>query len=122
MIDVFSAQVTNVPRTIVNGTDLIGTNTSAADQNRWVIIRSGVLVGTVIGTSYLQVFNKVASKVNLGTDKPDAVIPVTNTGISIEVGDRGWKLGDAANGASIAATTTRTGSTAAPIDVFLLFN
>ena len=73
-----------------------------------------------VAVSYLQIFWKASGSVTLGTTVPDVVIPLLGTGGAvIPFQGEGWKTRGTAW--SIAATTTRTGSTAgvSPVDLVI---
>lgn len=84
-----------------------------------------VVMNTTAAAAYLQMFNRSAASVTLGTTAPDHVIPVLASGGAVISFGEGWRFpgGGVLNTAlSIAGTTTRTGSTGAAIDVFLALN
>lgn len=79
-------------------------------------IDSMVLVNTTAALAYVQIFWVAAASVTLNSTVPDVVIPLPPSGGAVlHFGDGGWKtLGTAW---SLACTTTRTGSSAALVDV-----
>lgn len=84
-----------------------------------VAVKTLVVANTTVAAAYLQIFGKAASDVTLGTTVPNHVIPILGTGgIALNFGE-GWFVGGTAM--SVACTTTRTGSTAAAMDIFLTY-
>lgn len=74
------------------------------------------LRNTTGAAAYLQIFGKKAADVSLGTDTPQAVIPLgANEVVAIPMPVPLY-IGPA--GISVAGTTTATGSSGAAIDVF----
>ena len=73
---------------------------------------------TTAAIAYLQIFWKAAASVTLGTTIPDVVLPVPASGgfFGPFIGE-GWRTGGTAW--SIAGTTTRTGNSAALLDVVI---
>lgn len=76
------------------------------------------LLNTTAALAYLQIFNKAAANVTLGTDTPDWVIPLAANGSAI-VPPIGTLIARHGVAITIAGTTTRTGSTGAAVDVLL---
>lgn len=83
-----------------------------------VVIRTMLVRNTTAATAYLQMFPTPAADVTLGTTVARDVIPIpASSGIAIDV-PGGWKYPN--NALSIACTTSRTNSTAAICDVWIL--
>lgn len=77
-----------------------------------------VLKNTTAGDAYVQMFDLPSASVTVGTTAPRHVIPLLSSGgLTLSIPD-GWFLGG--SGLTIACTTTRTGSTNAAVDVFLI--
>ena len=85
-----------------------------------ITIHTLILFNTTAATAYIQMFVGPTSQFVLGTTEPHKVIPLpASSGVAVNVGD-GWFLGG--TGLTIAATTTRTGSSTAAVDVLMTFN
>lgn len=75
------------------------------------------LLNNAAAITYLQVFYKLAADVTVGTTVPDAVIPLpVSGGATLNFEGKGWLT---RGPLTLAATTTRTGSTTATVDVTL---
>lgn len=75
------------------------------------------MLNNAAAISYVQVFYKLAADVTVGTTAPDVVIPLpTSGGATLNFEGMGWRTRGAL---TLAATTTRTGSTTATVDVTL---
>jgi len=99
------------------GTTVI--DVDSVNPNNAIRIGAIAMLNTTAGNAYLQIFKTAAVNVTLGTTVPDDVIGLpASGGISFPVMSGGWYPGGA--GFSIAGTTTRTGSTVALIDVFII--
>lgn len=93
-------------------------NTGTKAEVSAVPVRIGsiILYNTTAAVAYLQIFCTPAASVTVGTTAPNWVIPMPATGGLTLTFPDGWSLGG--TGLTIAATTTRTGSTGATTDVF----
>lgn len=112
----FSAQVTTAVAVKVQG------NEQALTVDGWDIMN------TTAAIAYIQVFDKTAANVSLGSTTADWIIPLAANGratVMLEAGDPnkvpvgGSQRISHANGCTIAATTTRTGNTTAACDVLM---
>lgn len=74
------------------------------------------LLNNAAAITYLQVFYKLAADVTVGTTTADVVIPLPASGGATLFFDKGWLT---RGPLTLAATTTRTGSTTATVDVVL---
>lgn len=74
------------------------------------------LLNNAAAPTYLQVFYKLAADVTVGTTAADVVIPLPTSGGATLFFDDGWLT---RGPLTLAATTTRTGSTTATVDVVL---
>ena len=102
----FSAQVAGTVTNLVTGSN--------------ATLLTTMVYNTTAATAYVQVFNKAAASVTLGTTTPYAVLTVpASSGIGV---DSGWHVNSGATGVSIACTTTRGGLTGATCDVFIIFD
>ena len=100
----FSAQVTGPETDIDARTDVQAT------------LRFLVILNTTAAVAYLQVFNAPAASVTLGTTAPTMSIGLpASSAMVFPVPESGIYMGG--GGLSMAGTTTRTGSTGAPLDI-----
>ena len=75
------------------------------------------LLNNIAGITYLQVFYKLAADVTVGTTVPDIVIPLpASGGATLNFEGKGWRT---RGPLTLAATTSRTGSSTATVDVTL---
>ncbi len=75
------------------------------------------MLNNAAAITYVQVFYKLAADVTVGTTTPDAVIPLpTSGGATLNFEGKGWRT---RGPLTLAATTTRTGSSTATVDVTL---
>lgn len=75
------------------------------------------LLNNAAAITYVQVFYKLAADVTVGTTVADVVIPLpVSGGATLNFEGQGWRT---RGPLTLAATTTRTGSTTATIDVVL---
>lgn len=83
-------------------------------------LRSVVVLNTTGAVAYLQVFNKVAASVTIGTTTPTLSIGLpASSAMALSLPEEGWNVGG--TGLSLAGTTARTGATGAAIDVNIGF-
>lgn len=74
------------------------------------------LLNNAAAITYVQVFYKLAADVTVGSTTPDVVIPLPASGGATLLFDEGWLT---RGPLTLAATTTRTGSSTATVDVVL---
>jgi len=75
------------------------------------------MLNNAAAITYVQVFYKLAADVTVGTTVADVVIPLpASGGATLNLEGKGWRT---RGPLTLAATTTRTGSTTATVDVVL---
>jgi hypothetical protein len=75
------------------------------------------MLNNAAAITYVQVFYKLAAAVTVGSTAADVVIPLpVSGGATINFAGKGWRT---RGPVTMAATTTRTGSSTATVDVVL---
>ena len=95
------------------------TGTAVQVTNQPCVIKSWQLVNTTAAEAFLQIYDAVASSVTVGTTTPKASIPIGANATEVGPANVDGEI-PLSNALTLAATTTRGGSTSAPIDVLMV--